>query len=345
MERLGIYDRWVSEAALIKHIDSEFPKNERRWAEDFAHLQLYARGENPFKNVVAGDGSPAEPPFFLDVAQALTCAGRDHAVATRGLLGHEECWIQPLKKACAYEYWRIRLRQRARKSALGMSLGSAVAILTDCLFLGWMEQAESLTREIHSLYGERRYYDVEGRFAQPLYHWILRVAFDYYQISFDGWGKGLRGQSKDIFETNECMGEPVLNALFESWRENDLHAKEEQITWLCDYYTHRTREVDGTEFGNDLLHTRLPVVILAWFRLRECLGLRLPKINHPLMASPYAHFPERQPFFTDEILDGVLARLRREETPDLGGAPEVFDTTHTGGDKAAGWFRKLWDGR
>ncbi|WP_162899017.1 hypothetical protein [Ralstonia solanacearum] len=341
MERLDVYDRWLAEEALIKHIDHEFSKSERRWAEDFDRLQKYAYGGNPFENVIAGDGSPAEPPFFLDVAQALTCAGRDYAVATRGMLAHEEGWNQTLKKASAYEFWRIRLRQRARKSTLGMSFNSAMAILTDCLFLGWMEQVESLTREIYSLYEARRYSDVQGRFAQPLYHWILRILFDYYQISFDGWGKGFRGQAKDVFDDGECFGEPVLNELFASWRDSDLHEKQDHIIWLCNYYTHRTCEKDGNEFGNDLLHTRFPAVILAWLRLRECLGLHTPEIHHPLMDSSYACLPERQPFYTDETLERTLARLREEEAQDLGGMLEASGSAQKNEEQGASWLRRF----
>ena len=95
-----------------------------------------------------------------------------------------------------------------------------------------------------------------------------------------------------------------------------------QLIWLCDYYTHRTRHADPpqpkTEFGNTWIAARLPIVILAWFRFREWRGLPNPDIDHPLMKAHYAKAYPPRPFFSESILERVIARLRRDELSTLG---------------------------
>ena len=178
-----------------------------------------------------------------------------------------------------------------------------------------------LVKEAHSAYGAKRFYDVADVFSRPLYHFLLHICFDWCQLKFDGWGVGYHSAAADPYAPGECLGEPVLNELFAHWKDPDLSGMQEQLQWLCDYYTHRTASKDGTEFGNDLLHTRFPALILAWFRLRESLGLSNPVIDHPLMRPHYACLPPPQPFYTDDLLDGVIAHLRKEELPDLGLVP------------------------
>lgn len=53
----------MTEDAIVKLIDEEFPNSEPRWLEDQDRLRRYAEGENPFKS--AEDRSvPASAPFF-----------------------------------------------------------------------------------------------------------------------------------------------------------------------------------------------------------------------------------------------------------------------------------------
>ena len=143
----------------------------------------------------------------------------------------------------------------------------------------------------------------------------------HYSVPYGYWTLSGTASVNDPYAPGECLGEPVLNELFAHWKDPDLSGMQESLQWLCDYYTHRTARKDGMEFDYDLLHTRFPAPVLAWFRLRESIGLSNPVIDHPLMRPHYARLPPPQPFYTDELLDGVIARLRREEVPDLGIAP------------------------
>jgi hypothetical protein len=343
MERLGIYKSWRTAKSIARYIDKTFSDAETRWAKTLDCLQRYAQGENPFIAAPFERNIPAEPPFFFYVASSIYCIGRDRDLLMRAMFTQKGDWIPLLCKVTAYFYWRERLRNRRRKPAITMSLNMAIESLTDCLTLGWMKQGELLSREIQLLYGNRRFYDVEGSFSQPLYHWILRIVFEYFNIQFDGWGKGFYGQAKDVYADGECFSEPVLNELFESWYEPDLSPHQERLIWLCDYYTQRTRTADGSEFGSDLLHMRFPAAILAWFRLRENLGLSVPEIDHPLMAPAYAKLPERQPFYTDDLLEGILARLRREEFPDLGEVIKKTELAPPPEKKKVNWLGMLFD--
>jgi hypothetical protein len=134
-----------------------------------------------------------------------------------------------------------------------------------------------------------------------------------------------KSPSKDKFAKGECFGEPNLNELFSHWRDADLAPLRDNLIWLCDYYTHRTKYVSGEsrEFDGDLLHTRFPATILAWFRLRESLGLATPAIDHPLMKPDYTRLHPARRFYSDKLIDGALNRLRREEIADLGNFSHV----------------------
>lgn len=166
-----------------------------------------------------------------------------------------------------------------------------------------------LTDEIKILYERQRYFDT-GHY--PLYHWLLRICFDHWDIPFDAW-------SDPDEDTPHSLNQPVLNELFVHWRRADLLPMQEHIQWLCDFYTHRTRGKQWYEFSNSHLLTRFPALILAWQRLREIRGLENPFIDHPLMQPTYARLQAAIPFCTDPVLEAALARLRREEMPDLGG--------------------------
>lgn len=336
MQRLGTYRSWQTEKSLAKAEASILTNHAAFWDKELRALACYAEGGNCFPE--PGGQGFADPPLAIDVAMSLLYVNRDFFRATWLMFSRREGWQEPLRKTYGHLYWHTRIIHRAGSTP---SLGSAVRQLIGCLYQGWFEQAESLALEILLLYGRRRYYDVNGEFSQPLYHWFLCVCFDHYGWSFDGWGRGVHGDPKcDIHEGIECFSEPVLNELFAHWRDEDLSPMAEHLLWLCDYYTHRTRRADGTEFGNDLLHTRFPELILAWFRLRELRGLPIPRIEHPLMQPPYLFLPPPQPFYTDDLLERVLARLRREELPGLGDMPQPPDFTPAA--EPPSWWRRLF---
>lgn len=318
---MSIYESWQTEKSIVKSIDRRFDEqNKELWTKDEQALKQYALGENPFKDPVPPNNH-ASPPFFVDVMLAFTYSGRPHALAMKSIFSlktHGD-WLQHYREFAAADFWQCTLDHHRPHAS--MSLTQAMSTISDCLYLGWMDKTQLLVEEVHSAYGAKRFFDVNGIFSQPLYHFLLRICFDWCQLKFDGWGIGYYDAVTDPHAPGQCLGEPVLNELFAHWKDPDLSGMLDQMKWLCDYYTHRTANKDGTEFGNDLLHTRFPALILSWFRLRESLGLNNPIIDHPLMRSHYVRLPPPQPFYTDYLLDGVIARLRREELPNLGIVP------------------------
>lgn len=362
MEQLDIYKNWMTAKTLSEKTRAALDVHGAGWETDLVSLQVYSKGGNPFRTVVDAT-KPASPPFNYEVVLALNNFISGQIDARLAL--YETKSGDPVPVLCrtyGYGYWRTRIehqRKLGSPSGNGMCFTSSVESLVGCLYCGWMKEAEMLAHEILILYKRHRFYNVRGKFSQPLYHWLLHICFDYWGWEFSGWGwdcythiSTLRqnfdeqtGRShfqppvEDIYAPPECFSETVLNKLFEHWRDPELDTMHDQLVWLCDYYTHRTRAADGTEFGSDLLHTRFPATILAWFRLREQLGLINPIIDHPLMQPDYVQLPSPQPFYSDELLDAILARLRYEEIPNLGDMPkEPLDSP-----LRRSWIQRLFD--
>lgn len=336
---MGIYASWQTEKSIIKAIEKGFDDHETRWARNKNDLEIYASGQNPFKDL-ADSFKLASPPFAIRVGSALACSGRDHALAMRSMFSSKSGeWLPHFIKYMSYAYWKRLLENRTLYGS--KSLGGSVCNIGDCLYLGWLDRAELLVKEAHSAYGAKRFYDVADSYSQPLYHFLLRICFDWCKLKFDGWGVGYHDAVADPYAPGECLGEPVLNELFAHWKDPDLSEMRDALQWLCNYYTHRTASKDGTEFGNDLLHTRFPALVLALLRLRESLGLTNPVIDHPLMQPHYVYLPSPQPFYTDDLLDGVIARLRREELPDLGISPAQVAPRDLPAEPKKSWFSRL----
>jgi hypothetical protein len=268
------------------------------------------------------------PPLAYDVGAALGYSSRSRHQAILAMFRHEshDVWLPRLAQSAAYDYWSMRIHNNGVLAVAGHApLHGAVTLLAECLYLGWMDESRALALLIRILYGKHRFNLDHAGFTYPLSHWLLRICLDYWNLEFDGWGDFGKSPAKDKYQKGQCFGEPVLNDVFAHWRDPDLAPFDGQLHWLCDYYTHRTRpgEAEHTEFRNDFLHTRFPGAILAWFRLRESLGLANPVIDHPLMKPAYTQLYLPRPFYTDDQLNKVLARLRREEIPDLGSLTQV----------------------
>ena len=318
MHRLGVYKRWMSEAELLARNDNVPDDWGQSWLDSLSELQDYARGLNPFEQRIAALDLPLENQKLASFAgRALDKNRLDLAEAAHAMFSHEpvEIWQPPLTRYWGYEYWRTRIAHgvRIRGIAAGKAnFNNAVATLAACLCAGWIEQAKLLTEEILVLYQSKRFYNIGGMFGQPLYHWLFRVGLNHWGWEFEDWG------DEDDAGEPVALSEPVLNDLVVHWHDADLTPMHDHIRWLCDYYTHRTRPADGYEFANDFLLVRYPAVILAWQRLRQERGLDNPPIDHPLMKPDYARLREPVPMYSDPLLDAVIARLRREEMPDLG---------------------------
>lgn len=325
---LGIHSRWKSDADELKVATKAFdafanPQGAPH--QRYAALKVYVEGGNPFKDVL----EPSQPRQGPLLAAVVDCLWGDPLILgswpVRMLEGvAQEQWLPGFAQVSAYAFWRWRLQVQVPPANARVFLEGPATVLASCLYLGWMDEARWVADSIRGAYQARRIANVSGAGCQPLNHFLLRIAFDFWSTPFEGWGKGHnprldpRLDPKDIFKKNQCFGEPVLNELFQHWRDPDLSGFSRHLQWLADYTTHRIRTDCEFAYGGPVA-ARMPGVLLPLIRLRRCLGLDTAAIDHPLMSAPYARLPQSAPQCSDPLLERVLDRLQREELPDLRG--------------------------
>ncbi len=314
----GVHKSWMTEEQIVKAVVENSTDYEARWSADWDALLKYSSGDSPFKSIL-DDFEYASPPYAYHVSKALTVSGQSHAKAMISLFQKKDmdAFFKAYARSVCFEYWRSLIQSRVVAKTAPLSFANTIRILSDLVCLGWITEAEILLRQVAHDYKNSRYFDVNEEFSHPLYHWLFRICLDKWNIAFDSWGKSFYGEAVDVFRDGECLSVPELNSLFDLWKAEDLSTNSNTLIWLNDYYISRTVG-SSLEFSNDLLHTRYPAVILAWFRLRSELGLPLPNINHPLMKPDYARLAPAQAPYSDSVIDSVIKRLRDEELSDLG---------------------------
>lgn len=55
----------------------------------------------------------------------------------------------------------------------------------------------------------------------------------------------------------------------------------------------------------------LPVEIHAIYKVREIMGLKTPRIEHPLMNTPFGAIPANLPEIHDPLLEGAITKVRQ----------------------------------
>jgi len=308
---LGVAKGWNTEKSLVKKFKewdtfAEVPETADK------ELAAYGSGENPFQDYF-DKTKPVLPPFAMRVDNVFTGIGQwERRAFAIALYSHEPeaSWMPHLEKATGYWYWKQRIDGISSTAGVWKStraLRDYMEVIADCLVLGWIEEAKSLTDFVYELYLHNRFMDVAGKgYNDPLAHWLLRICFDHWGRLFSCWGNA----AVNVFHPDECLGKPVLNELVANWKQPDLSAYADHILWLCDFHTH-------SHPGGLRKATRYPALILAWFRLRELQGLSNPQIDHPLMRADYVKLPAPRPFYSDPLLTQVLARLRVDEIAEL----------------------------
>lgn len=304
--QLGISKGWRSEKTIVKRAteldDSWIPAYQKNDLD----MTTYANGGNPFREYNDRD-VPCRPPFAREVADLLFYAEKKHErSAILALFGRDSSLdpLEELSREISYKYWRWQVEAHKAGSA---NLKMMTLSLAACLYLGHIQEARLQAVLLYLLRLE------EGRSWRDLpqvYRWVLSIAFSFWNIGGEqeiNVGGGADGRT---CEDDAKLKEPLLVVLFRHWRDPDLTPLKPALHWLCDFYTH--------ELGGYFLDARLPISILAWFRLREIAGLSNPVIDHPLMKPDYARLVPARSLYTDATLEAIVARLRREELPQLG---------------------------
>lgn len=166
------------------------------------------------------------------------------------------------------------------------------------MVIGCKEQAFRLARVQIAAYNKT----TEGEFWEdanyPIFHFILRVLADYLNES-------------PIIMRGEAKKEPILNALFEHWRDPDADSLVNLCLAACDFHTHRCGNKTEHEFGDHWVRT--PIEILLLFKLRQLLGLSNPQLDHPLMNTPLGKLPEKEVTCEpDDLIRRVRERMMQD---------------------------------
>jgi hypothetical protein len=109
----------------------------------------------------------------------------------------------------------------------------------------------------------------------------------------------------------EALTHPIYNALAKHWRHPDAEALAPLLLATADEHTRRN--IACKPYGNNFdfdYFARTPVEILLVFKLRQELGLRNPKLDHPLMNTALGVLPNEVPFRLDGVIGPVVARMR-----------------------------------
>jgi hypothetical protein len=281
-------------------------------------MQAYAAGANPFRDTL-DPSQPLRGPMHWKLKQTLVW-DLDALTHADPLVDRLEAWLPDFAHGLWSHYWRWQIEWQLKclpKATGPVWLHEAADLLGKCLDAGWMSEAKVVAGAIRQMYAERKLTNTEGKESQPLSHFLLRIAFDHFELPFAHWGRGRHPKldAKNPYKKGQCLGEPVLNELFDHWRDPDLMPWTEHILWLCDYATHRIKSTMDYEYYT--YSARFPGVLLPRMRLREAQGLSAPVIDHPLVAAPVDRLPAPLPKPEDPLLDAVLERLTREELPEL----------------------------
>lgn len=286
-----------------------------------AELKRYARGEFWMDDLTHG-----ELPFDLSSAMIAVqqCSNHymDHAVS--GLLSENVDWRSKWERGVLYRYWAAILEiafyeyfQQANPEFDRSTAGQASFrvfgfTLGNCLALGWLDAAKALAERINCALDRNWFYDGDCVMIQRrTQHFVLRLVANWQDLPE-------RGELQCIYD------EPVFNILIEQWRTTDLDALS-RLLWqaLERHAEHTQNDVDDDEVliyydcnHDDEIYD--PMEVLSVLRLRNVLGLPNPQIpKHPVANTPLGReLLPASAFPKDELIEGVLARVRRDH-PDL----------------------------
>ena len=169
------------------------------------------------------------------------------------------------------------------------------------------ERAFRLARAQLAAY-RRRY--VERTTFRPIAAFLTRLLADYLSLS----PVIFKGDPVDILK-GELPADPVMEQLFQGWRNPDARLLGPRCLAACDIHTHQA--VPSTtnirrEFGSGRW-TRTPIAVLLVFTLRQSLRLENPNLDHPLLEGVLGRLPGDQAAGEpNETVRAVYARMKQD---------------------------------
>ena len=286
----GRLDSEISRAEfdIVRHLlfKGHSPEHLQQAFLTFAPELAACKGEDAASYVANTIERAAADPTLREWREQHRSAGAG-AVAFQRRIGKD--WLAPLRRAVAYDYWSCRMAAHCGGD-WNYPLNNIVGTATDCLVLGWENEASALFEQVRSHFRENRFKNVNDKKNASQYFLVRLIA-----------------ASQGLPRTGD--GEPLFAALLAHWQTRDADALAPLLLALCDRHTHVAATSDGPLHLHD---TYYPFEVLAVFRLRQLRGLSNPVLDHPLMSTPIGALPKVTEFYSDELLEGVVKQARLE---------------------------------
>jgi hypothetical protein len=246
------------------------------------------------------------------------CPGYENLILA---LTNDPIWLDQRKKTVAYCYVANRLSYHSqlkiakdfnegfRAQYLGMESSHRWAEYTGaCLALGWDDWAYELAKKALHLFSIKGFIESDDVEARPGNRFIFRLIALHLGLP-------------TMQEPPPSTDVPLLREVLAVWDREDCKVLEPLIMETLDRHTHQSRYDNNKEFFDVPNETAwyLPYEVLALFRLRQIRGLDiapLEAIDHPLLKTPLGKLHLGSEPYTDDLLEGVLARAR-QEVPDI----------------------------
>jgi hypothetical protein len=287
MKRLGVWTRWSPKKILVSRQQWIQRDNEPIWwwQEPTQELTMLIQGERQTENPLEYSTSLKSMHLWCTAnAEALNIAGRE-----------VEAWDWHRQ---ANGYWFAALKIHLAGN-WGWSNQSDWQPLLRLLLLGHMEEAKAMVQAAQGLDETHVYHDfwtVRTREKFLAHRFAFHLIYALMDQPFNG-----------DQDNEEPLG--VFAPLVALIREPDANQLIEPILHVLDWHTHETDVKHRGQYAEFSFgkFAAWPIEILALFRVRECLGLSNPELDHPLMALPLSKLQPIVPLYRDEWTQGALA--------------------------------------
>ncbi|HLF83447.1 MAG TPA: hypothetical protein VI837_04665 [Blastocatellia bacterium] len=292
VKRLGVHRSWN-----VPRITSEIEKRiQDNWRTSQAErLDEFIHGKRTGRR------------GLIEVTSSLWLLGLDYLRrATRASLASQVRDVAGLALGTSYEVsgreiegFLLELRYKKPDDATH-GFASGTMLLAQLLSLGWIDVAQRFGDRVIGWLLKDFYYDARAPYRNCAAWFVMRV--------FCEW----RGQEVMPWPERTHQA-PIYDALLATWREPEEAQLNEILLAACDWHTHECwnwsdRPDQQGDFSLDT-HFAWPIEIHMVFRLRESLGLRNPKLDHPLMQTALGEYRPPVAVNTDARLEAVVARV------------------------------------